>query len=408
MTAGIDVATRGTRRATTTPLRARLRSAGVWIVAAVVVLVAVILTMLMTGSREASDPLHYDSTARDGMKALVETLSDHGTEVTTTEDVAAARAAAARPGTTLLIPTGTDLLSESEVAGLTSALSTGGNRLVLVDPGPGIAAFTTRIELAPDAPLAQPDPVSQPDCTLPAARAAGDVSTGQSLYTPTEEAANRVLTCYPFSGPGVTDAAATGQLVVDDGGRFPLTVLGSPEWVSNGTITENGNAALALSTLSAEERLVVLYPRPDPGDAAPPSTLDYLPDWFVAGALWLLPCLLVGLLVIGRRFGPLALERLPVIVPAIETVRGRAALAQRSHDRSGALHALRTAALLSIARRLALGPEVGEAEILSRIAAATGRDPAQLAHAFTTGQPADDRELTELSELISTIESEIP
>ena len=61
--------------------------------------------------------------------------------------------------------------------------------------------------------------------------------------------------------------ARGGQLVVDDGGRFPLTVLGSPEWVSNGTITENGNAALALSTLSAEDRLVVLYPRPDPGDA---------------------------------------------------------------------------------------------------------------------------------------------
>lgn len=409
MSAALDVAARGTRTAPTVGLRARMRSAGVWIVGAVVVLLTVIVTMLLSDDGQPADPLHFDSTARDGTKALIETLRDHGTAVTTTEDAQEAREASAVPGTTLLIPTGADGLSPGDVDGLTSALASQGNRLVLVDPGVAVAGFTARITADSDSdPLAQPDATSPPDCALPAARAAGDVSTGQARYEPVDGAEGPITVCYPFTGPGVDEGTGSaGQLVVDDGGRFPVTVLGNPEWVENGTIDEDGNAALALSTLSAGDRLVVYYPRPE-ASAGPPSTLDYIPDWFAAGVVWLLPCLIVFLFVAGRRFGPLAVERLPVVVPAVETVHGRAALAERSRDRQGALHALRTAALLRIARSLALSSEAGREEILSRMSATTGRDPTQLTAVFVTAVPGTDRELTDLVDLISTIESEIP
>lgn len=411
MSASIDVATRGTRAAAAVPLRNRLRSARVWILSAVVVLLAVVATTLMTSDRQPSDPLHYDSTARDGMKALVETLRTQGIQVTTTEDQETARRAAAGAGTTLLIPVGAQLLGPGDVDGLTSALSAEGNRLVLVDPGFAVSAFTDRISVdATIDPLGQPDAVSSPDCSVPAARAAGTVSTGESRYTAAEPGDDRVQICYPFSGPGITvdSSAPAGQLVIDDGGQVPVTVLGNPAWLSNSEIDEEGNAALVLSTLSAEDSLVVYYPRPDDTVQPPPSTLDYVPSWFIAGTLWLVPCLIVGLFVIGRRFGPLAVERLPVVVPAVETVHGRAALAARSRDRTGALRTLRTAALLRIGRRLALGPAAREEEILARIAVTTGRDPTQIAWAFRTAAPADDGELTAVVDLISTIESEIP
>ena len=406
MSASLDVAARGTHNAPTVGLRTRMRSAGVWIVGVAVVLLTVIVTMLLGDDGQPADPLHFDSTQRDGTKALIETLRDHGTQVSTTEDAQEARQASAVPGTTLLILTGAEGLSRGDVDGLTSALASQGNRLVLVDPGVAVARFTARLAADADSdPLAQPDATSPPDCPLPAARAAGEVSTGQTRYEPVDGA----TVCYPFTGPGVDEQTSpAGQLVVDDGGRFPVTVLGNPAWVSNGTITEDGNAALALSTLSQTDRLVVYYPRPDASGDAPPSTLDYVPDWFIAGTVWMLPCLIVVLLVAGRRFGPLAVERLPVVVPAVETVHGRAALAERSGDRLGALHALRTAALLRIARRLALSSEAGREEILARMSATTGRDPTQLRTVFVTAVPADDRELTALVDLISTIESEIP
>src|SRR5699024_12288634 len=85
MSARLDVAARGTRSSPTVALRARLRSAGVWIAAAIIILITVIATLLMSSDSETEAPLHFDSTARDGTKAMVETLRSHGTEVRSEE-----------------------------------------------------------------------------------------------------------------------------------------------------------------------------------------------------------------------------------------------------------------------------------------------------------------------------------
>ena len=417
MSAQLDVAARGTRSTTRIPLRTRLRSASVWIVAAFVVLITVIALVLLTGDDESEEPLHYDSTARTGTKALVETLRDHDVDVTTTEDQEQARTAAAQPDTTLLIPTNTGALSPGDIAGLQYALRTHGNRLVLIDPGPAIAEFTDRITVNDNlSPLASPDPESQPDCALPSARTAGAVTTGQTEYAETKKGTDGITACYPLAGPGVDEidsaevaaGSARGQLLTDTHGHVRMTVMGNAEWVTNDHIDEEGNASLVLSQLSETDRLVVYYPTFGDSAQPPPSTIDFVPDWFIAGVLWLAPTVLVLLLVLGRRFGPLAVERLPVIVPAVETVHGRAALAARSHDRAGALHTLRTAALLRIAKRFALGPDAGPPQIIAHIAEATGRDPRALHHIFVTATVDTDAELTDLVHQLTQIESEIP
>src|SRR5699024_6344516 len=106
--------------------------------------------------------------------------------------------------------------------------------------------------------------------------------------------------------------------------------------------------------------------------------------------------------------GPLAVERLPVIVPAVETVHGRAALSVRSHDRAGALHTLRTAALLRIAKRFSLGSEARAEDIIARLAAATGRDPGHLHHVFVSGSAPTDGELPGLLQPPPPIGSGVP
>ncbi|UVI37423.1 DUF4350 domain-containing protein [Brevibacterium spongiae] len=419
MSAQLDVAARGTRSSTRIPLRARLRSASVWIVAAFVILITVIALVLLTGDDESDAPLHYDSTARTGTKALVETLRTHDVDVTTTEDQEQARTAAARPDTTLLIPTNTEALSPGDIAGLQYALRTHGNRLVLADPGPSVAEFTDRITVNDNlSPLANPDAVSPPGCDSRSSRAAGLVTTGEVEYAEAKKGTDGITACYPFTGPGVDEiddtevapGSARGQLVTDSGGSVPLTVLGNSDWLTNEHIDEEGNASLVLSQLSQTEHLVVYYPTFGAAEAqqSPPSTIDFVPGWFLAGVLWLIPCVLVLLLVIGRRFGPLALERLPVIVPAVETVHGRAALSSRSHDRDGALHTLRTGALLRIAKRLSLSPDARSSDIIARIAATTGADPEYVHHVFVSASARTDAELTALVHQLTQLESEIP
>lgn len=417
MSAQLDVAARGTRSILRVPLRARLRSTGVWITATIVILIAVIATLLMTSDGETEAPLHYDSTARDGTKAMVETLRAHDVEVTTTEDWEEARSAAEQPDTTMVIPANGEAMSAGDVDGVESALRTHGNRLVLVDPGPSIAEFTDRITVNDNvSPLGSPDPVSQPDCALPNPQTAGAATTGEVEYAEAEKDTDGITACYPLTGPGVDEidgaevapGSARGQLITDTDGSVPLTVIGNAEWVTNEHIDEEGNASLVLSQLSETSHLVVYYPTFDDSEEPPPSTLDLVPDWFLAGALWLVPSVLVLLLAIGRRFGPLAVERLPVIVPAVETVHGRAALSARSHDRAGALHTLRTAALLRIAKRLSLGPDAGPRDIVARIAEVTGRDPGHVHHIFVSAAPHTDAELTDLVHQLTQIESEIP
>lgn len=243
------------------------------------------------------------------------------------------------------------------------------------------------------------------------------MTTGDVEYAETKKNTDGIAACFPFTGPGVDEidnaevapGSARGQVVTDSGGSVPLTVLGNPAWVTNEHIDEEGNASLVLSQLSQTQNVVVYHPTFDGSDEqSPPTTIDFVPDWFLAGVLWLIPCVLVLLLVIGRRFGPLAIEQLPVIVPAVETVHGRAALSSRSHDRDGALHTLRTGALLRIAKRLSLSPDARTPDIIARIAATTGADPGYLHHVFVTASAHTDTELTELVHQLTQIESEIP
>ena len=172
--------------------------------------------------------------------------------------------------------------------------------------------------------------------------------------------------------------------------------------------------SLVAGVLGTDEPLTYYYPvqsdQPVEGDegGAGGSPTWLFPRWAVAALLWSLPVVLVALLVYGRRLGPLAIEPLPVIVPAAETsARSQTRSFSGRRPRAEALADLRTAALVRIGRRLALPPDAPAAEVVARAAAQSGLDPAWAEAVLLTDQPHDDETLIRISIDITTIESEV-
>lgn len=417
MSAGLDIAVRGTVRTPSGGLRARLggaaRSASLWVVAGIVVLVTAIVTVLMQG-REATRPLHYDSTQADGGRAVIEVLSAQGRDVTTTESLAEARTAAAGGGT-LLVFAGEGVLAEEVPGQLMAEAEAADTDVVLIAPGATVGAWTDAIE-TDLLGGAGTQTRRAPECEASAPRTAGAVSAraGESDLYASGSVAGDVVFCYPGTGSGAFDEDVFdhGLYAVEDRGDMSLTVLGTAEWLQNETLADEGHMSLVAGSVAGDGPLTYYYPeagdQPGADEAAGGVwSLRLFPDWALAGLLWLLPLALAAMLVYGRRMGPLAVEPLPVVVPAAETVLGRSALLQRSRARATAIRDLRTAALVRLGRRLALGPDAPAEEVAARAAAAAGLDPAWTQSVLLTAPVPDDAALVRLSADITSIEREV-
>ena len=125
-------------------------------------------------------------------------------------------------------------------------------------------------------------------------------------------------------------------------------------------------------------------------------------------ALWLLAvAVLATMLWRGRRFGPLVVEPLPVVVKAVESTRGRGRLYARVRDRSHAAGILRAATGRRLAGRLRLGATTDPAVLVGAVARATGRDQADV-HDLLSGRPVpDDAALTRLADDLAALEREV-
>lgn len=411
MSTSLDLAVRGTT-AHTGPgrvdrLRSGTRAAALWVIAAVVILVTAIGGFFLSILDEETSELHPESVQPSGTKALMDILRERGVEVTVTESRQEARTAAAGADTTVLyldVEGNGETETREEIG---EAVRTGGNSLVLADPGYDVEDFTPALRMAPYFENEAQNELLQPGCQAPAAVAAGQLRGADGFYAASPGYEDAVTTCYAF--PGVPpDSGAYAHAEADDS---DVTVLGSRVWMTNAELDEEGHAALMLHALSQHENLVVYLPQPGDQPSASeeesPDALTFIPPWFGVGLLWLIPVTAALLWWRVRRFGPLAVERLPVVVPPVETVHGRAALMQRAGARTASLHSLRTASLLRIAARLARPSQERPEQLCAAIAAHTGRDLAEVRYAYLEGVPANDRQLSDIAVLITAIESEV-
>jgi hypothetical protein len=331
----------------------------------------------------AMDPASTDAS---GAHALVTLLRDNGVEVVVADTIADVENAA-RPDTLLLVAQ-THYLTDNT---LLARLAEAPGDLLLVEPTSRTrAALTPRLRIRTDNTLND-----KPNCTLREANRAGSVHFG-----PTDAYAARgdlaVTSCYD------------GALIRYRGGGRTITVVGSSDFMTNGGLLQEGNAALALNLAGDRPRLIWYAPHRIEGETSSPASLsDLIPDnvtWIV-WQLWLVVILVA--LWKGRRIGPLVAEELPVVVRASETVEGRGRLYRSRRARDRAADALRTATLHRLLPRLGLGPGAPAQTVVATVAQRSGADARFVSYHLFGPPPATDTDLLHLARALDDIERQV-
>jgi hypothetical protein len=236
----------------------------------------------------------------------------------------------------------------------------------------------------------------RPGCRLPAATIAGDIRFSGTTY----DASTSLSACYATgSGVGLLSAPRRDHFIV---------AVGSARVWTNERLGDNGDAALALSLLSTNPRLVWLLPKPptlSPSDRDHKGLFSLLPSRL----LWALLQLIVVVLVLAawraRRLGPVVGEALPVVVPAAETVRGRARLMRAARARGTAAGELRMATVRRLGEMLGLGPDAPRAAVVAAVAGRTGRGANDVDELLYGTDPPDDAALVTLATALDELEA---
>jgi hypothetical protein len=385
--------------AVSTPtLRRSARRSAFWIAAAAFAIVVALVSLALTGSPTPGDPLSPTNPAPAGSQALAEVLRDQGVTVTSATTLTEAREAiTSRDETTVLIHDPGAILDRdklTEIAGLAGTI-------VLIEPGfaaldalaPGIASAGVA-----SGPFDSPDPETDGGCRLDALAQTDTIAGDGSGYRFTGEGESPTQ-CLR-SGDGVYSLMS---LEVDGGTR---TILGIPDVLSNEGVIARDNAALALTLLGSTENLVWYLPSlSDAGPStAPPTLAELSPGWVIPLMLLVFLVAIAAAIWRGRRFGPLVVERLPVVVRASETMEGRARLYEKNSARLHALDALRIGAVVRLARECGLPRTAGLDEVVDAVASTTARPAADVRALLRDAEPRSDADLVRLSDDLLLLE----
>jgi len=334
-----------------------------------------------------------------GVRALGQVLLRNGVAVTQVTTLDAATAAAAADDTTLAVHLSVNLSD----AALTRLREVSAD-LVVISAG---SAFDSSVSVLSDRRIESDywwsdDDHPDASCTDPDALAAGTITpSGVGLRS----FVDTVTTCFP----GEDGTALFAQTQTD---RHRLTVIAGDRWLRNDTITENGNAALALRVFGRDQNLVWYLPG---ADALPPGADDdtgldlfsLLPPWARIVFALLLVAGAAAALWRGRRFGALVRELLPVEVPASEVSSGLARLYRQSAARGHAAAGLRAATVHRLAARLGLPLTAPPGLVVERLAQATGDPPAVLETLCYGPAPSTDTALVALATGLTDLERKL-
>ena len=376
MTSATSARTAGTSAGPTARSVARSGRGPVAVIA-VLLLVAVGLA-LVTGTRRAGalDPRAYDP---GGAHAVAALLKGRGVPVHVVTSLDGARAEAG-PRTTLVVPFPASLttLELVEVRGVA------GRQLIV---GASYQDSTDALGFDVTVGSSSRPHRMTPHCSLPIAQTAGSARLGG----------------YSYSGAAGTSCYDASLYTVG-----MMTLVGSGDFLTNGRLDQDGNAALALGLLGPSTKVLWLLPRTDRAVLGEKRTLrELLPEWVLESVLQL--CIAVVLLALwrARRLGRVVVEPLPVVVRAAEAVEGRGRLYRSVRARDRAAEALRAATRDAVARRLGLGLTGTPAALVAAASARTGRPPAEVEALLYGPVPLDDDSLVLLADALSRFDSEV-
>ena len=379
---------------TLTPtIRGASRTALFWIVAVVFLALIAVIGLAATGASTGGVPFSATNPAPAGSKAIAEVLRSQGVDVSVPATLADATSALSdSPGSTLFL---VDPDSHLDSAQLRSLARHAGHVVVLT-PTVGQARA-----LAPEVGLA--GVVSRPSltagCELPAASAAGRVSGAGYGFRIIDSSAD-ATGCFrsgsnTFSVVDITRAAQH------------ITVVGTTDAFANEHVAERGNAALALTLLGGNNRLVWYLPTIDDSSISGPTLAELTPPWVGSVATLLIIVAIVAAFWRGRRLGPLVVENLPVFVRASETMEGRARLYQKGAARLRALDSLRIGSVSRLATLCGLPRLSTVDDVIAAAATVTGRGTGDIRSLLLTEEPRTDRDLVRLSDELLDLERHV-
>ncbi|MGO2046004.1 MAG: DUF4350 domain-containing protein [Brachybacterium tyrofermentans] len=342
-------------------------------------------------------PLEPDAPTEQGSKATVQVLTDLGVDVQTdrhTDDAVEALDA----GRTVLVTAPSDL-SGQQLTALAEAQEDDGGQLVLVQPDfVTLSYFTSAIS---------PTGSLRTEADLTAGPGCGDLAHGaRQVHVPGAEGLRGSSSVYRTAdgAEGCFDSGDGSLVAAEDG----IIVLGSADLLTNAGISEAENSALVLNVLGESGELTWYVPSAgDPMGSSGQSLVGYLPDWAGPVALWILAVGVIAMVALGRRFGPVVVEPLPVTVRPQELVLGRARLLQRSDARDAAATSLRSATSTRLADRLGLRHESALDGLLAALAPHTDRSPEQLRTLLGPTPVTTDEDLVRLAQDLDRLEKEI-
>ena len=360
------------------------------LVAVLVVGVAIALAVQLSLATSSTDPMGANNPGQQGGQALARVLQRHGVEVRTASTLQQARRAASIPDdTTVMLSDPNGLL---DAAQLESVLRLGSD-VVAVGPG-----FQTLSAIAPEihqAGRATATTSDRPSCSLVVAQDAGRLSGVRQAYRTSGDA----TPCFR-----VGSAFALAQTI---NAGHSVTVVGS-QLFDNANIGLAGNAALAVGLLGGDSTLVWYLPsQADVQASGPPTLAEITPGWLTPAILLLIAVVVAAAVWSGRRFGPLVVEDLPVVVRAGETMQGRARLYRRAAARTHALDALRLGALHRIGALCGLPPSAHVDQIVAAAAALTERPVHQVHNLLLDETPATDAALRASASALRDLEDDV-
>ncbi len=377
------------------PRQVARRSIG-WVVVGIIAVLIAGIGLLTTGGRTgAGIPLDASNPAPAGAKALVEVLRQQGVDVKVASSIGQVRDLAPGDGT-ILVYDPQAYLDQNRFTELQTRSST----LVVVDPG-----FAALQSLAPDvhnAGSAGRSGTLAADCTMPAANRAATIepaAKSPALRIFSASAPPASTGCFPTGGGGFALVSTTAS-------GTTLHLVGSPSVLDNEGIVRAGNAALALNLLGEHRSLVWYVPTLlDVAANGPPDLNALTPGWVTPLVLLLVVVFIAAAVWRGRRFGPLVVENLPVVVRSGETMEGRARLYQRSSARLRALDSLRIGTIGRLGAAVGLPTTASVADVCDTVAALTGTDRGTVRDLLVDAQPHTDSQLVSLSDRLARLES---
>jgi Domain of unknown function (DUF4350) len=357
-----------------------------WVLLAVIAIVAIsALASYLTTPRPGGQ-MDPEATTPDGAHALVDLLRQAGVDVVVAKTVADVERDARSDS--LLLVAQTSYTGDDEM--LQRLARTPGDRL-LVEP-----LSTTRAALAPQIRRAHTQSIGgEPNCPL---READRSGRAELAFSDRYEASGDlpITTCYDGAVVRYRDDDRT------------ITVVGTADFMTNGGLLKEGNAALAMNLAGDRARLIWYAPQQAEGQTHKASTIFELIPSNMIWMVWQL-VLVVALVALwrGRRMGPLVAENLPVVVRASETVEGRGRLYRSRRARDRAADALRTAALQRMLPRLGLAISAAPPAVVAAVASRSDRSADFVQHVLYGPAPATDADLVNLARELDNIERQV-